>query len=347
MTRIGIIGLGFMGRMHYDTWAKIPEAQVVAVCDADPRRAAGDLSGGWGNVAGATTQRLPMDRIRGTTDPAALLAMPEVDIIDICLPTPAHVEMVIAALAAGKHVLCEKPMARSSAEARQIAAAATRARGMFMPAMCLRFWPEWEWLKQAIVENRYGRLRSLAIRRLGTMPAGWFSNGKLSGGAILDLHIHDTDFVYYLLGRPAAVFSRGHPGPSGEIDHINTLYLYGDSTSDHPTISAEGSWAMDAGWPFSMRYTANFEHASADYDSSRSPALLLYAGGKKEQIASSAEDGYAGELRYFVDCVSTGIKPDRVTAFDAVAGLEIVEAEKKSVETGEVVILTGGGDDSG
>ena len=341
MTRIGIIGLGFMGRMHYDTYAKLPEARVVAVCDADPRRAAGDLSGGWGNVAGATTRHLPMERIRGTTDPAALMAMPEVDIVDICLPTPAHVPMVTAALAAGKHVLCEKPIARSSDEARQIAVAAASARGMFMPAMCLRFWPEWEWLKQAVVGRHFGTLRSLSIRRLGTMPAGWFSNGKLSGGAILDLHIHDTDFIYYLFGKPMAVFSRGHHGPSSEIDHVHSHYLYGDSANDNPTISAEGSWSMDAGWPFSMRYAVNFERASADYDSSRTPTLLLYAGGNKEEVAVSSQDGYAGELRYFVNSVSSGQKPDRVTAADAVAGLEIVEAEKKSVETGDVVRMTG------
>ncbi len=299
------------------------------------RCAAGDLSGGWGNVAGATTQHLPMDRIRGTTDPAALLAMTNVNVVDVCLPTPAHLRIVTAALAAGKHVLCEKPMARTSAEAREIAQAAAAARGRFMPAMCLRFWSEWVWLKQAFVAQTYGKLRSLTIRRLGAMPAGWFSNGKLSGGAILDLHIHDTDFIYYLFGKPAAVFSRGYRGASGEIDHVQTHYLYGGS-ADAPLVSAEGSWAMDAAWPFSMRYTVNFERASADYDSSRTPTLMLYAGGKTEDVTVPTQDGYFGELRYFVDCVSAGKVPDRVTAADAVAGLEIVEAERKSAETGEM-----------
>jgi len=98
---------------------------------------------------------------------------------------------------------------------------------------------------------------------------------------------------------------------------------------------------MDAGWPFSMRYTVNFERASADYDSSRSPTLLLFAGGQKEEMAVSNQDGYAGELRYFVNCVSSGQKPDRVTAVDAVVGLEIIEAEKKSVETGDLVRMSG------
>src|SRR5215212_3145119 len=127
MARIGIVGLGFMGRVHYDTYSKLPEARVVAVCDADPKRAAGDLSDTWGNVDKGATRQLPMDRIKGTCDASELFRNPDVDVIDICLPTPAHVEIATAALATGKHVLCEKPLARSSADARKIADAAAGA----------------------------------------------------------------------------------------------------------------------------------------------------------------------------------------------------------------------------
>src|SRR5688572_12422188 len=135
MIRIGIIGLGFMGKTHYGIYDKNPEAQVVAVADADPKRAGGDLSGGWGNVkTGDTSDQLPMDRIKGSTDLRELLANPDLDVIDVCLPTPAHAEIVPAALATGKHVICEKPMARTSAEARVIADAASKAKGLFMPA---------------------------------------------------------------------------------------------------------------------------------------------------------------------------------------------------------------------
>src|SRR5262245_40231455 len=143
--KIGIIGLGMMGRTHYEAYQEIAGAQVVAVADQDPKRAAGDLSGTGGNVLQGGLTKLPMDRIKGTTNASELIAMKDVDIVDICLPTTQHVDLAIEALKAGKHVICEKPLARTSADAEIIASAARNANGMFMPAMCMRFWPQWAW----------------------------------------------------------------------------------------------------------------------------------------------------------------------------------------------------------
>ena len=127
MIRVGIIGLGMMGGMHYRAWREIDGVEVAAVADADPKRAAGDLSTSWGNMPGAAKQ-LDMSAIRGTTDPHELIAMAEVDIVDICTPTPAHADLAVAALAAGKHCVCEKPLARTAEQARRIAAAAEKAK---------------------------------------------------------------------------------------------------------------------------------------------------------------------------------------------------------------------------
>lgn len=334
MVRVGIIGLGFMGRMHYGTYAKIPDAQVVAVSDASPQRAAGDLSDGWGNVPGAEgIQTLPMDRIRGTTDWRELLKWDDVDVVDICVPTPAHVEVAIAALATGKHVLCEKPLARTSAEAGAIADAAANARGFFMPAMCMRFWGEWEWLKRAVSEQHYGPLQSAVFRRLGTTPQGWFRDGKLSGGGILDLHIHDVDFIYSLLGKPKGVFSRGYSKDTGQIDHVLSEFVY-DRLG---IVAAEGAWGMAPGYGFRMGYTANFERATADYQFGREQTLILYADGKPQQVDHPTHDGYTGELSYFLECVRTNTRPQRVTAEDAVTSIQLVEAEKQSIQSGGVV----------
>jgi predicted dehydrogenase len=332
--RVGIIGLGFMGRMHISAYGKVPNARIVSIADQDAKRAGGDFSGAWGNIAGAA-ERLDMTGIAGTTDPNALIGNPDVDLVDICLPTPAHEPLVLAALEAGKHVLCEKPLALDSASGRRIADAAARARGTFMPAMCLRFWPQWAWLKDAIADRRYGDVRGATFRRVASMPPGWFSNGAMSGGGILDLHVHDTDFVYYAFGKPDAVFSRGYTKTSGRTDHIVTSYLYGDGPA---LVSAEGSWCMADGFSFTMRYTVNFERATADFDSSRSPDLVVSSEGKNETVALTG-DGYERELIYLVDCLEAGRRPSIVTADDAVASLSIVEAEDRSVASGKIEYL--------
>jgi predicted dehydrogenase len=335
MVRIGIIGLGFMGRMHYGAYQSVPEGQVVAVCDADPRRASGDLSDGWSNVPGADVKRLPMTQIRGTTSWQDLINWNDLAVIDVCVPTPQHLEVVTAAIATGKHVLCEKPMARTLSDAQAIAAAAAKGRGFFMPAMCMRFWPEWEWIKQAISENRFGKVLSATFRRAGSTPGGWFRDGKLSGGALLDLHVHDVDFVYHLFGKPNALFSRGYTRDTGEIDHVVTQYLF-----DSPAIvAAEGAWGMADGFGFRMQFTVNFEQATAGFEFGRDQPLMLYAGKKAEPVKTSGESGYVGEMRYFIDCIRNNTRPTRVTADDAVMGLRIIEAERRSVESGQAVSL--------
>jgi predicted dehydrogenase len=331
MIRVGIIGLGFMGRMHISAYAKVPGARLVAIADQDARRAGGDFSGAWGNIAGAV-ERLDMTGITGTTDMHSLIHSPEVDVVDVCVPTPAHESVAIAALEAGKHVLCEKPLALDSGAAQRIADAARGARGLFMPAMCMRFWPEWAWLKQAVVDGRFGAVRGATFRRVASMPPGWFSNGSISGGGILDLHVHDTDFVYYLFGPPAGVFSRGYAKTSGKTDHVVTEYLYENGPA---VVSAEGSWCMADGFAFTMRYTVNFERATVDFDIARDPALLVSANGQAEPV-TLAGDGYEGELAYFVECLTAGRKPATVTAEDAVMGLRILEAEQRSIESGRV-----------
>jgi predicted dehydrogenase len=320
-----------MGRMHITAYGKVPNAKIVAIADQDAKRAGGDFSGAWGNIAGAAEQ-LDMTGVTGTTNLQELIRHPDVDLVDICVPTPAHEALAIAALDAGKHVLCEKPLALNAASAQRIADAAGRARGMFMPAMCLRFWPQWAWLKAAVDEGRYGAVVSATFRRVASMPPGWFANGTLSGGAILDLHVHDTDFIYYVFGRPSAVFSRGYTKTSGKIDHVVTSYLYDKGPA---VVSAEGSWAMADGFAFTMRYTVNFERATADYDSSRSPDFVVSTDGKSETIVLEG-DGYDRELAYLIDCIQTGRRPSVVTVADAVASLSIVEAEERSVRSGQI-----------
>jgi len=332
MIRVGIVGLGMMGRWHYGAWDRIEGAEVVAVADTDAKRASGDLSGGWSNIPGAP-ESLDMDRITGTTDVGEMIAM-DVDVVDVCVPTPFHDEIAIAALKAGKHVVCEKPMARTLEKAEAIVAAAEAAEGFLMPAMCIRFWPQWAWLAEAAGAGTYGKVMDATFRRVGSPPPGWFANGEMSGGAILDLHLHDTDFVKFAFGAPKAVSTVGYVKFTGCIDHLVTRYVY----EGGPIVHAEGGWGMGDGFGFQMGYSVNFENATAEYVMARETPLMLYHGGEAEPIECEGDDGYFLELAYMTECIKAGTPPSIVTPADALQSLRIVDAERRSAEAGGEII---------
>lgn len=336
MVRIGIIGFGFMGQTHFRCYGALENAaRVIAVADENTRRAHGDISDTWGNLSG-TAPQVDFSSIVSTTNWRDLIALQDVDAVDVCVPTPQHPEIVKAALAAGKHVLCEKPLARNLESAQEIARAAAEVPAFLMPAMCMRFWPEWAWLKEAIADQRFGKVLGASFLRQGTLPPGWYRNGEMSGGALLDLHIHDTDFVSYLFGTPKAVSSRGYRSRSGEIDYVSTQYLY----DNVPLVIAEGGLSFAEPFPFRMRYTVNFESGTtADFDLSRPEPLIAYADGKATPIVCERIDGWFGEIRYFVDCIAKGRRPTVVTAGDAVQSIRIVEAEGRSIARGAVEVV--------
>ncbi len=332
MVRVGIVGFGFMGQTHWRSYAKIADAaKVVAIADINPARAAGDTTGTWGNL-GDGPAKIDFTGVFSTLDFRELLTRNDVDLIDVCVPTLSHAQIVLPAIAAGKHVMCEKPLSRNLSEATEMAQAAAKSTAFVMPAMCMRFWPQWSWLKQAIDDRRYGKVLGASFLRQATVPPGWFRDGKQSGGALVDLHIHDTDFICHLFGKPSAVSSRGYSMQTGEIDHVVTQYHY----DDIPLVTADGSWAFAPPYPFKMRYTVNFDSGvTADFDLGREDSLIVHQNGKSEAIACEAIDGWTGEIRYLVDCIASNKRPSLVTADDAVMALRVIEAERRSIESGK------------
>ncbi len=328
-----------MGVTHLKAYRQIPGARIAALCDAVRLPLDGDFSNISGNVGDPDPLILDMTGVKTTHNMDDLLADPEIDLIDLCVPTSVHPKLAIAALNAGKHVVCEKPLARTSALAREITEAAAHASGYFMPAMCIRFWPEYAWLKDAIDSGRYGRILAAHFRRVSEAPV-WskdFMDGARSGGALLDLHIHDADFVQYCFGRPKAAYASGFPYKSGAIDHVLAQYQVESGAS----VSAEGSWAMTQGFGFMMGYTAVFEHGTVDFDSRRgSDAMRLFRDDHETvTIQPAGGDGYLGELTHMVDSVLAGKPPHLVTAEDGLSAVEICEAEEASIRTGKIVTL--------
>lgn len=335
---MGVVGLGFMGVTHLRAYLDTEGANVVAVCDAVRLPVNGVLAGVAGNVKKSDDIHLgPKVRVYRKLD--ELLADPEVELVDLCTPTPLHREQAIASLTSGKHVLCEKPLARTSAAAREIVQAEERSPGFLMPAMCMRFWPGWSWLKQVVQEKRYGTVLAARFRRMSEMPAwskqGTYTAGNDLGGALFDLHIHDTDFVQFLFGAPGAVFSSGVTAPGGSVEHVVTQYLYPGG----PAVYAEGSWLLTKG--FNMSYTLLCERATLDFDLARGAEAMRVTepGQAAQSLKYDGPDGYGQEVRYVLDCARYGKRPEIVTAKDGLRALEICEAEEKSIQTGNVVRL--------
>ncbi len=334
---VAVVGLGFMGVTHLRAYLQTPGAHIAAVCDAVRLPVNGVLQGVTGNVKKSDDINLGPE-VKVYRKLEEVLADPDIDLVDLCTPTPMHAEQAVAALKSGKHVFCEKPMARTSQEARQILEVAQSARGFLMPAMCMRFWPGWNWLKEMVAQKTYGAVRAARFRRVSEMPTwskqGTYTAGSDLGGALFDLHIHDTDFIQFVFGRPASVYATGSYRPNGPVDHVVTQYHYPDG----PVVHAEGNWLLKKG--FNMAYTLYCEGATIDYDLARGEnALQIAEEGKEPRFIPVAGDGYNEEVAYVIECALQGKRPEIVTAQDGLSALEICEAEEKSIRTGAVVKL--------
>lgn len=335
--KVGVIGLGMMGLTHLDAYAKLgSDVEVIAIADALPDRLTGKVKAA-GNIEGQAQGGINFDNIKYKyAEGKDIIKNKHVDLVDICLQTPQHFEYAKAALRKGKHVLSEKPMCRTYKDAKSLAALAGKSKGMFMVAQCMRFWPGWTWAKQTMESGVYGKLLGAKFRRVADHPGGpFYESGERSGGAALDLHIHDTDFVNFLFGVPQAVSSVGYTKITGAVDHIVTQYLYGEGG---PMVVAEGAWCMAKGFGFHMQYTLNFERATADFNLDNKEVFKVTEAGKAPvAIALEPGMGYDHEIAYFVNCIKTGQKPTVITPEQAANSVKIVEAEVKSVQTGKPV----------
>lgn len=339
MQKIGIIGLGFMGRTHLEAYRSDPRARVAAVADERPERLTGDADAG--NLpASVPPAPLGPDLHRHGTA-IALLDDDDVDAVSICVPTPDHADLAIAALERGKHVLVEKPLALTPTDAARIAdAARARPKLTCMPAHCMRFWPGWSWLAARIHEGTYGPVRAALFRRLGPTPTwgrSFYLDPNRSGGAILDLHIHDADFVRFCFGDPIAVEAAGGPIESdrASLDHITTIYRFNGGPA---LVTAEGAWVAAPDFPFTMQYRVHFERAVATFDLGDSPVVVHHADGSRETPELPAGAGYAREIAHFLDRIENGDAcTPIVTIDDGVAAVRLIEAERESVASGRAV----------
>ena len=318
-TRVGIIGAGSIARgAHLPGLLANSDVQVIAVADPVEGRAA--------ELANEASIELAF------TDFRELLNREDIDAVSIATPPVAHAETTIAALESGKHVFCEKPMALNSRDCQKMIEVGQKSGKMLQIGHCIRFWPEYVHAKKIIDSEQYGKVLAASFQRLSLTPTwSWdncFLDGNRSGGAMLDLHIHDTDFVQHVFGIPDEVFSRGVIGPSGDYDHTVTQYLY----NDQKVITAEGGWIMAPEFGFEMSFKIMLEDATLLYSSAQQPTLKI-CPKESEMIIPEVEDGdgYSFEIQHFVDLISGKSLQSVITPEQSAESVKIIEAEKESV----------------
>lgn len=339
--KVGIIGLGFMGRMHLAAYLKLRGAAVVALADIDEDKRRGNTAGA-GNL-GDTGLQLDVKSFQQVYDSGfKLIADPAIDLVDICVPTCDHKDLFVAAVEAGKHVLCEKPMAVKPSDVAAMIAAGKKAKGAVMIAQCVRFWPAYVLLKQYVSTSRLGKCKSVILCRQGGkgLWSPWYFDSAISGGAIYDLHVHDTDYVNFLFGKPSAVGSIGSVGGTTDkgVDHVVTNYYFPKETAE--AVTAIGAWHQHKTWPFFMGYTAVFERGTLDFNIQRPQPVMLYTDESAEEIKVPATDGWFEEIQYMIECVSKGERPALNMVESTEITMKIVQAEERSIQRGSVENVT-------
>ncbi len=339
MIRVGLIGAGFIGRNHFNQYEKIPDrARVRALCDKEAERLAGDWSKIGGNLGDKQGTKRDLGGIKPYPDWRDIVADPELDLIDICLPTSLHKEIALAALAAGKHVLCEKPMALNLNDCDAMLAAAAKAPGQFMIAHCIRFWPEYAYLKQSLDDNRFGQLLSLNLRRQAEYPShslnNWITQPKLSGGALFDLHIHDIDFALYAIGQPRAITAQGWGHSPDGFDRVHALWRYPSVAC----VQLEGYWDMPPGFGFNMGFTARFADAAVVWDLDTGKPLTVYpTGGTPLTPALPTSDGYFAEIDYFLASIERNQAPNLCPAHDSRTAVALAHLTAEAIRANRSV----------
>ena len=329
MIKIGIIGSGFMGRTHAAAYLQLKSAldfEVSAVADADRDKA---------------DQTAELLCAKAYYSPQDLIDQADINTVDICLPTHLHYEYASKAILKGFNIFVEKPLCLHSNDAFALANLAEEKNVFAQVGQCLRFWTEYEYLKSLIEGGVYGKVKHIKFRRLSPAPSWcrWLTDDQLSGGAALDLQIHDADFALYLFGQPEKI--------NAFVNHTGEKYVSIVSELKYKdfAVITEGSWDYPSSFPFEMSYIAAFEKATIVFNSLHGLTVYPAEGTcfspelTKECLAQndaggnvSDLGGYYNELYYFIDCINKGVKPVKAPLSAGAEAVELVEKQKFDAE---------------
>jgi predicted dehydrogenase len=331
VVKVAILGFGFMGRTHLEAYRSLPSVEVVNIGDPN---------------AGSRLQDVP-NSAGIYSDLERLVRETKADVIDVCLPTFLHEKYVLLAAQRGLHVLCEKPLALTVAEADRMLEATNKAGTTFMVAQVLRFFSHYTKVKELVTSGEIGQPIFAAAARLSEPPqwAKWFQDPAKGGGALFDLQIHDLDYLLNLFGLPNSLMTSGVRSGSGCWDQVMNVLSYADKQ-----IAIESSYRMPIGWPFTstLRITGTtgaIEYrfrvqGNVDQAARAQHELVLYRNGKPtERFDFDDPDPYVREIQYFIECVENRTEPSLVRPRDCRNAIAVLESSLQSLVTGSPVSL--------
>lgn len=301
MLKVALVGVGGISGAHIPAWENMEDTELVALCDIRPER--------MENYSNKHCY----------TDFDEMLKNEKIDILDICLPTYLHADFAIKAMDLGINVISEKPISLKEEDVKRVYDAAKRNNVKFMVAQVLRFWPEYEIVKELYDNKKYGKLLSGSMERLGAIPKwswdNWMADEKRSGLVPYDLHVHDLDFMIYAFGLPKNV--KSNRSRSEKADVIHAVYEFDDFF-----ISADATW-YNVDYPFTAIYRFQFEHAvivkgAEDLTIYEDNGNVIKVGDEDEvkgdtgSINLPKSNAYANEIRYFTDCVENDTDADKI-----------------------------------
>jgi predicted dehydrogenase len=303
--KVGVIGLAWPGNEHLKGYVACPHSEIVALCDIDTELLA--------------RQAKEYSVSKTFTNYRKMLALRELDAISICVPNDLHMPMAVDALAAGKHVLCEKPPALSPRQAREMADAAKKAKRVLMYALVQRFGPEARVLRKFIDGGQLGDLyfgRTAYLRRRGIPlgKEGWFINKKRSGGgSLIDIGVHCLDRAWWLMGNPKPVAIVGSTyAYFGHTVPKKYPYTVEDASFGFVKFANGASLIVEATWAYNLPPKAYTELAGTKGGASLDP-LTIYT--EREGVICDITpqvprgNGFHGETAHFVDCILKNRKP--------------------------------------
>ncbi len=320
--KIALIGVGGMGSVHFNVYKNMKDIEFVACCDVRLdmlKEKIGDLP------------------IRAYSDMDELLAVEKPDMVDICTPTYLHAEQAIKAMEAGAHVLSEKPMGLNLPECRTIQETIAKTGKRYMVAQVVRFMNAYKYLKAIIDAKKHGKLETLTMQRYSQVPLwsweNWFLDEAKSGHVALDLMIHDIDYMQSLLGDPEKIVGVYHPMTDTKSNYAYANYIYKDCVA-----SIETGWYNDQKLRFNASFKAVFENGNLvlDKDGNLTECGEPVDFANAESIGStginiSNVDGYAGEIKYFIDCIRSGEPNSAATSESTAATIALVERTLKEL----------------